>query len=510
MEASPTAILKLLLPKTPFILKTALAHTLSLSPTASKWDLRTELTINIMRSMLVPGSTPSTISKNQRLTTKDPGVKGKMWISKVSIPVDSDDDHVRQLVLDTVDSMSTTPEQKATVYEKPASQPLEAEWTGYRASATSTSPEPPNLSEQEKYNNLVAETTSKVTTLYFHGGAMYLLDPSTYRNLTSRIAKDTGGRVFSVRYRLAPQHPFPAALLDALVAYIGLLHPPPGSPHAPIPASEIVFAGDSAGGMLCAALLQLLLQIHRTHTPSDPSSPSLPTVKWHNKDVPLPLPAGLALTSPWLDLTRSLPSLTSLAHYDYLPSPSQTLTHRWPACPAWPSPPPRADLYCDGGLLLHPLASPLMALDWTNAPPVFFSVGQEMLRDEDAVLARRLVQQGSVIRWVEFEGMPHVFAVILEGSAAADRHHEVFAAFCSDVVVAAAAAANKTEGQGLKSEARLVLAKSLKDKDMDLKDITDLTDEQVDGLCNDGMKRIVEVFEARRNGDEDAVQRAML
>ena len=69
------------------------------------------------------------------------------------------------------------------------------------------------------------ECKSPVTVLYFHGGAYYLLDPSTHRPTTKKLAKLTGGRCYSVRYRLAPQNPFPAALLDALVSYLTLLYP---------------------------------------------------------------------------------------------------------------------------------------------------------------------------------------------------------------------------------------------------------------------------------------------
>ncbi|PVI06109.1 acetyl-hydrolase [Periconia macrospinosa] len=493
MEASPSAMLKILLPKTPFILKTALAHTLSLSETSSKWDLRTELYIKVMRSMLGPDTKPTPISKAQRLTTKDPGIKGKMWISKFSSPVDATDEDVqdvRRLVLEAVDAMCTTDEQRNS-YDKPPSRPLEAEWTGYRAKASDSDPEPPNLTEKDKYNKLVGETTTKVTTLYFHGGAMYLLDPVTYRNLTSRIAKETGGRVFSVRYRLAPQNPFPAALLDAFTAYLCLLYPPPGSQHDAIPAEQIIFGGDSAGGMLCTALLQLLLQIRRS------SSSSPPTVTWYGKTVPIPLPGGLALISPWLDVTRSLPSIESLAKYDYLPPPSHAQHTRFPPCSAWPTNPPRADLYCEGAMLLHPLVSPLMARDWRGSPPVFFSLGEEMLRDEDAVLARRLDSQGVKVVWREFEAMPHVFAVMLDGTPVAEKHHEEFGAFCKGVLAVG--------GGGGGSDGVVFKAKKLKTENVLVKDVTRLTDEEVDELCRKGMEDII-----KKPGDAAAEARPML
>ncbi|CAO2647989.1 Nn.00g089110.m01.CDS01 [Neocucurbitaria sp. VM-36] len=482
MESSPSAMLKLLLPKTPFILKTALWHTLGLAPTSSKWDLRTEITINILREMMGPNSPTSTISKVQRLTTKDPGVKGKVWASKVKLDVPEEDD-VRQLLFKAIDHMGTGEEQ----WTKPDSRPLEAEWNGYRASARDDEPEPAGLSEKEKYENLMKETSSKVTILYFHGGAMYLLDPATYRPTTSRLAKETSGRVFSVRYRLSPQNPFPAALLDCFTAYLSLLYPPPSAPHAPVPASEIVFGGDSAGGTCCTALLQLLLQIHRS-TPAGQS----PTVKFHGKDVEIPLPAGVAMTSPWIDISRSLPSIEGATKYDYLPTPSQTDKREFPKCEAWPTDPPRADLYCEASALLHPLVSPLAAKDWSASPPLFFSVGEEMLRDEDAVFARRAAEQGVAVVWREFEAMPHCFAMLLEGLKAGHVHYEEFGKFCREVVEGAKA---------MQTNGEFIVAKSLVRRDVDVKTgLTELTDEEVGAYMKKGQERV----ERKMKRGEDA------
>ncbi|KAF2852196.1 acetyl-hydrolase [Plenodomus tracheiphilus IPT5] len=480
MESSPSALLKLLLPKTPFIFKTALWHTLSMSPTSSKWDLRTEVTINVLRDMIGPNSTPQPISKMQHLTCKDGGVKGKIWVSKVKLPVTPEDD-VRQLLFKAIDDMSTGGEQ----WTKPENQPLEAEWNGYRAGVKDDELESVSLTEPEKYQAMMKETTSKVTVLYFHGGAMYLLDPATYRPTTSRIAKETGGRVFNVRYRLSPQHPFPAALLDAFTAYLSLLHPPPGSPHTAVPANEIVFGGDSAGGTCCTALLQLLLQVHRSHTPT-PTNPH-PTVLFHGQTVEIPLPAGLSLTSPWLDITRSLPSIESGTTYDYLPPPSHTSQKTFPKCDAWPASPPRAELYAESSALCHPLVSPLAARNWHNAPPVFISVGQEMLYDEIAVFAQRLAAQAVTVRWREFEAMPHCFAMLLEGLAGAAVHHDEFGRFCREVVV----------------------ARSLERRAVDVRrGLTGIGDEEVEGYMRKGRERIEEVF--RRGGDVSGEARPML
>ncbi|KAJ4350521.1 uncharacterized protein N0V89_009142 [Didymosphaeria variabile] len=470
MESSPSAMLKLLLPKTPFIFKTALAHTFHFSETSSKWDLRTEVTIKVLRDMLGPNHKLTPITKLQHLTTKDTGVKGKVWICKVHLKTPEEDD-ARQLVFKSIQELGDGSEK----WTKCDMHAVEGEWTGGRAGISDTEPEPTDLTEGEKYAKLMGEVKSKVTLLYFHGGAMYLLDPATYRHLTGRVARLTGGRVFSVRYRLAPQNAFPAALLDAFMAYLSLLHPPPDAPHEPVPAAEIVFGGDSAGGMLCTSLLQLLLQIHRSHT-----GPGLPTVRWYGKDVEIPLPAGLALSSPWLDVTRSLPSLEGLAKYDYLPPPSLTLGMNYPPDAAWPASPPRADLYCEGEALMHPLVSPVAASDWSGSPPTFFGLGEEMLRDEDAVLAKRLHKQGVIVRWREFEAMPHCFAMMLDALPASTTYFEEFAKFCSEVV----------EGK-VTSDGEKLLAKTLKREAVDLEKVTELTDEEIARHMQEGKERII-------------------
>jgi len=108
--------------------------------------------------------------------------------------------------------------------------------------------------------------------------------------------------------------------------------------------------------------------------------------------VPAPLPGGLALLSPWCDITGSSDSITRNAEYDYLCN--QWLPERIPDCHLWPTDPPRADVYAPDCALSHPLVSPLAARDWTGAPPVRFMVGQELLSDESAAIANMMARQG--------------------------------------------------------------------------------------------------------------------
>lgn len=240
MDKETLRLVRVLLPKVPLVLRVCLLHVLRLSAPAKYLDLRTAITVSVLRSLIAP-SRPLSISQTQRLTLRDPGIKGRIWVSKYTTP-QPPETGVRDVLLAAVNRMSPAadpPKQART----PDIVPVEAEWTGYRASATSKSTLPP-IPEEEKYAELTRECKSPVTVLYFHGGAYYLLDPSTHRPTTKKLAKLTGGRCYSVRYRLAPQNPFPAALLDALVSYLTLLYPPPRAFHEPVDPKHIVFAGD--------------------------------------------------------------------------------------------------------------------------------------------------------------------------------------------------------------------------------------------------------------------------
>lgn len=125
-----------------------------------------------------------------------------------------------------------------------------------------------------------------------------------HRYSIQRHARKINGRVFAVDYRLAPQYPFPCALQDLIAACksscsrprslwltvsilidLYLIRPPPEAKHRPVKPAHITIAGDSAGGGLSLALLQVI------------------------RDTGLPMPAGGVLISPWCDLTHSFPSI---------------------------------------------------------------------------------------------------------------------------------------------------------------------------------------------------------
>ena len=293
------------------------------------------------------------------------------------------------------------------------------------------------------------------------------MDPISHRIPCSKLAKLTGGRCLSVRYRLAPQNAFPSALLDAFISYLYLLSPPPGSFHEPVPAEHIVFSGDSAGGGLAMALLQLILQLYRS------SSGQIPTIRFHGQNVRVPIPAGVSLIAGWFDITRCLPSLISNAQYDYLPPPkSGDLSSYFPKCPVWPTDPPRGDLYCDVSMLCHPLVSPIAAKDWKGACPVRLAYGTEMLLDEGKVVAQKIAQQGGTVIWEEYDAMPHCFCFILEALEGSKICFESWAQFAKDVV----------EGKELDSKGTFIEAKTYKRIDVDVLRLETFQDGEVESL----------------------------
>lgn len=403
--SDPLPLVKAIMPKVPMIGKTVFAHTLGTSPTSKKWDLRTELTVNVLRSFV--NGKPEPVSRTQNLTLKDPGIKGKIWVAKVATQIPSEDS-LRQALFACIDELS----ESSKDYLKPEYIPVEAEWTGYRGGATTNSVEL-RISEQQKYAELMKEATSSTTILYLHGGAYYLLDPCSHRKTCAHLAKITQGRCYNVRYRLAPQAAFPAQLLDALHSYFSLLFPPPGALHAPVQPEHIVFAGDSAGGNLATVLMLTLLHMKRTSK----------TITFFGHEInmaTLALPAGLALSSPWLDLTHSSPSCETNAQWDYLPSRSATASPRiYPEDSIWPPKPPaipRKTLYADDGLITHPLVSPMICKKelWRGLPPIWMCVGDELLHDEGVWTAGQIARVGGKVQVEEYEAMPHCFAQIFE------------------------------------------------------------------------------------------------
>ena len=249
-----------------------------------------------------------------------------------------------------------------------------------------------------------------------------LNDYRSCRPTVARLAKLTKGRCLSVDYRLAPQHPFPAALLDLFLVFLNLIYPPRGSCHEAVSSDSIILAGDSAGASLCLALVQVLLRLH------DPQFSTGASVKFNGQVVRVPMPAGVAVLSPVGDLMASFPSWTQNAEHDILQDKSP-LPHL-PADTLWPMQPPRANPYCDDHLLSHPLVALATVQDWTGAPPIWIACGEERLADSAMVIAKAAHEQGVVVRWEQYLSMPHTWAQLFPGWSQSERCFESWANAC--------------------------------------------------------------------------------
>jgi acetyl esterase/lipase len=203
--------------------------------------------------------------------------------------------------------------------------------------------------------------------LHFHGGGYRQGSPRGFAAATARIAKAAGMQAFSVRYRLAPENPFPAALEDAVTAYTWLL-------GSGIPAERIVLWGDSAGGGLAAALLLRIAELQ------------------------LARPAGAVLFSAWLDLRITAPSYAQNAQTDLLFSMARAAE--------------AAADYLDGHDATDPLASPALG-SWTGQPPLLVLVSDiEVLRDDSVLLAKSAAQAGVTVRLERFPDTQHIWPIM--------------------------------------------------------------------------------------------------
>jgi acetyl esterase/lipase len=202
----------------------------------------------------------------------------------------------------------------------------------------------------------------KSVLIYFHGGGYVACSPRTHRSISASLARRLQARVFAPDYRLAPEHPFPAALDDAVAAYRWVI-------EQGVSPDTIALAGDSAGGGLVIATLLSL------------------------RDAGLPLPRCGVCFSPWTDMLASGPSMLANAATDVLLQPEDV--------------PRFARLYLAGADPRNPLASPLYA-DLRGLPPLLIQVSDtEILLDDARGIHRRCLASGTASTLSVYRGLPH-------------------------------------------------------------------------------------------------------
>lgn len=195
-----------------------------------------------------------------------------------------------------------------------------------------------------------ADAPQKSVVLYLHGGAYVMGSPVSYRQLVGQLARSSGRRVLVPHYRLAPEHPFPAAVEDAVAVYQWLL-------QQGYEANQIVVGGDSAGGGLTLALLLSL------------------------RDAGQPLPAAAFLISPWTDLSFTGKSLKSNFHKDHSLKEADLR--------------PFAAQYVGAESAQNPLISPIYA-DLKGLPPLLIQAGEREILLDDAQRIIDLAQKATV------------------------------------------------------------------------------------------------------------------
>lgn len=215
--------------------------------------------------------------------------------------------------------------------------------------------------------------------LYLHGGGYSVGSVDSHRDLLARLCAATGATVLAPNYRLAPEHPYPAQLDDALAVYRWLR-------RRGVPSDHIVVGGESAGGGLTLSTLIAL------------------------RDAGEPMPAGAVCLSPWVDLEARSGSMITNARYDYLSARVLRMFAR---------------RFVDERDLRNPLAAPIHA-ELSGLPPMLIHAGgAEVLLDDALMLARRAREAGVDVEldvWQDMIHAWHVFAgFVPEGAEAIER-----------------------------------------------------------------------------------------
>ena len=212
-----------------------------------------------------------------------------------------------------------------------------------------------------------SSTRSEKVILYLHGGGYVTGSIEDHRMMCGLLANATGAKVLLPEYRLAPEHPFPAALDDALKVYQWLLDQGYSS-------ANMIIAGDSAGGGLSIATVLAL------------------------KEKSGSLPAAVVCLSPWTDLALTGQSHTTKAKAEAILN--KDVLHEWALC------------YTDESNLTNPLVSPVHG-EFHGFPPLLIQVGsEEILLDDSTLLVEKAKSAGVHVTLKIWDGMWHVWQAL--------------------------------------------------------------------------------------------------
>ncbi len=228
-----------------------------------------------------------------------------------------------------------------------------------------------------------ADGDERTVILYLHGGGYVAGSTHSHRGIAGHMVDAIGAPAFLAGYRLAPEHPFPAALEDALAVFDALT--------AETPADRILVVGDSAGGGLALALVVAL------------------------RDRRLPAPGGVVAVSPWTDLAGTGESLIDRANDDVMLDPTKVREV--------------AEMYAGDRPLDDPLISPVYA-DVDGLPPILLHVGDhEILLDDSVRFWEECTEAGVEATLRVWPEMWHVFHAMAPWVPEARRANQEIARF---------------------------------------------------------------------------------
>ena len=203
------------------------------------------------------------------------------------------------------------------------------------------------------------------------------------------------------------------------------------------------------------AFIQVLLQIRSTRQ----------HLTFNGQQVCLPMPAGVTTLSCLGDQGLCLPSWTTNKQYDIYAEQAPFLQSDFPPDDTWPSNPPRADVYCDASNIFHPLVSPCLAESWKGAPPMWFGVGQERMADSVMLMAQTAARSSVCVELDQYEGMPHCWPFLMPKFPHSVHVWERWGRACREMA----------ESKVTKSQAKWIELESLKEREVDVRNLTNLS-----------------------------------
>ncbi|KAJ1953637.1 hypothetical protein EC988_002879 [Linderina pennispora] len=361
-------------------------------PRLPSWDLRMQVTLDVMRYMISNGAPQFTNDDEienidiyqMTQTMRERGLKSTAW------PIDKGIYRAHTIDTKAVDidtskfagvGVGEDGLVRLTEEDRAAEQPRTIGYEIVLGTAAMSALEP-YATDADRLCSIQPLFENEKIILWLHGGGWVIGNPSTHRSFAGEASQQAQMRAMTIDYRLTPTHPFPAQTHDTLIAYLYLL-------QEGFKPENIIVAGDSSGAHMSIVLVHLL------------------------RHMKIAAPGALVLVSPWTDLVSTKPSMESNRLHDYLiiqPLESPLSYARMLFAPGKPlTDKMRQDMQ---GMLVSPSKG-----SFEGFPPTLLQVGGgERLLDDVKALAAKINSQnsgkpGPVVLEI-YDDMPHVFHVL--------------------------------------------------------------------------------------------------